>query len=230
MIVSLVVLGEHARDGLGPEQAAGAGRGIGEHITGQVPEVGSQPGRHRHAEALLAPGEQLGWQPGLHRLLQQELRGSPAELEVTRQPGGPLHQMMVEKGAPGLERTRHRRDVQLHQDVSWQVGVDVDIHDPADPRRRAGGREGLVDELVAVDAADLLAQVVRVDLQLLLRREIRHEPGVAAGRRLAQHIERPRPPCASVAGPPPRPVATTGRADLARMTLGTGSRPAAMAR
>ena len=56
----------------------------------------------------------------------------PATLSCGGSDGGELHELVVEQRRARLERVRHRRDVDLRQQVVGQVVPDVDVEHPVD--------------------------------------------------------------------------------------------------
>ena len=75
-----------------------------------------------------------------HRALEEVLRLEAAELEPRRHPSEELHELDVEERRPDLERARHARPVDLHEDVVLQVRRRVEV----DRAARAGRRVGRV--------------------------------------------------------------------------------------
>ena len=61
----------------------------------EIPQLASEPMVERNRKSLLAPVQDLSWQNWLHRLFENVLTRSAAELQRGRHRGNALHQVMV---------------------------------------------------------------------------------------------------------------------------------------
>ena len=74
-----------------------------------------------------------GGRTSRHRALEQVLRLEAAQLESRRARGQELDELDVEERRPHLERARHARAVDLHEDVVLQVRLRVQVDQSLDP-------------------------------------------------------------------------------------------------
>ena len=93
---------------------------------------------------------------------------------------------MVDKRRARLEAERHARDVDLDEDVVGQVGVDVELQQPAERSGACDARDA-GERLGGRVAREPLAQLVRVDVGLLGGREVADEAQVA-GRLVGREV------------------------------------------
>ena len=147
-----------------------------ELVVERLAQLALEPLGDRDPEALLRRGRDPGRQRVRHRPLQQVLRVEAAQLEARRHAAEELDELDVEEGRAHLERARHARPVDLHQDVVLQVGRRV--------RGRSGARAGSVGR--RCEAPPLLRERVAgcaVEQGRLLVGRERAEPRRDDGRR-----------------------------------------------
>src|SRR5438270_12103347 len=98
----------------------------------QVLSPGAQgpldPLADRHSKSRLRPIDELARNQAIELLAGDMLAAAAANLEPERNACGELGDAMVEEWDPGLQRHRHRRSVDLGEDVVGQVADRVAIH------------------------------------------------------------------------------------------------------
>src|SRR5580765_7115590 len=115
--MTALMLVPHTRDGFRANVSAVRSVGGEEKIVGRVAQVAAQPGGQRNREALLGPVHVEAGKPWGQVALEEELGDGPAILELRRQPGGELDDLVVEQRRAYLERRGHAHPVHLYEDV-----------------------------------------------------------------------------------------------------------------
>ena len=158
------------------------------------------------------------------RPLQEVLRREPAELQIGRQAGAELHELVVEEGRAALEPVRHGRDVDLHEQVVGEIRLAVDLERGVHQVGALGAAEGRRQVLDRVAIPGRAAELLGRELALERRVEVAHPARVAAGGRLAQRLDEATGPGHR---PAPRPrAARRGAPRAAGGRDGPGSRSA----
>ena len=86
----------------------------------------AKPRPHRNGKPHLGTSEDARGQDAFHAVSQYSFRGGPLKLQAGRETGGEFDELVLEKGHPALDRSRHAHLVLLHQQL-MQVGLDVDV-------------------------------------------------------------------------------------------------------
>ena len=156
--------GRAARDVLLAEVSAAERVPVEQHVARVVAQLVAEPFGQRQPEAALGRVEHLVRHPAAQRPAQGDLLLPAADLVARRQRGRELHQLVVEQRRPRLERRRHRRDVDLHEQVVGQVGLRRRRRACRRPRRARSARShGPADDLVGEPSARLARYSARVE-------------------------------------------------------------------
>ncbi len=98
-----------------------------EFVHQRVPLV-VQPVLHWHAEALLAPLENLLGQSRGKRFTQNPFPHPPAHLQIGGNRQREVDDFVVEIGHPGFQRAGHTHRIDLGEDVFRQVEAQITLH------------------------------------------------------------------------------------------------------
>ncbi len=130
--------------GLGAEQVAGEGPGVEEDRGERVAQRAAEPAVEGDAEAHLGAGEDLGGDQVGEGGFQDDLGPAAAEAKfvVDGQRQGQLDDAVVEERAPGFERVRHARLIDLDQEVAGQIRQEVGHGGAGDGVASGGGAQG----------------------------------------------------------------------------------------
>ena len=123
------------RTNAGLEIAALQARRRQQRVGEQLAQVAAEPDAERHAEALLAPVEDVARQQRGRHFLQHVLAPAVLDLQRRRQRGRELDDLVVEQRHARLDRVRHAHAIDLRQHVLRQVGLGVEPHHLARPRQ-----------------------------------------------------------------------------------------------
>ena len=147
------VLVQHRGDRFGAEHAAVAADRVQQHVAGVAAKVPAQPLRHRGLEAALRGVQNLVGQPSAHRPAQRYLLLPPRDFQPLWKRRGELHQLVIQQRRASFQRGRHRRDVDLREQVVGQECDRVDLQLAVDRAGRGplvpDGAEGDIDSRLA---------------------------------------------------------------------------------
>src|SRR5581483_7115092 len=115
---------------------------IQQQISDHRAEVVTHPVLQRDAKALLRAVQDLRGHQVAHGTTQKIL-ATHTHQQVGGQARGKLHDVGVEKGTSHLQRVRHGCDVDLYVDVVHEIGLKIQVRNPADGRGRGALGEQL---------------------------------------------------------------------------------------
>ena len=101
-----------------------------EQILRPVAQRPAQPLADRHREPRLGAFEHRARRVAVEDLAEHVLGGAADDPAIDRNAGGSGCNMVIEEGYARLEADRHRRAVDLGQDVVGQVAGRVGVHHP----------------------------------------------------------------------------------------------------
>jgi len=105
-------------------------------------EATGEPLGERHHEALLAAMHDVARQVAFGHPLQDVLVIAAADLLCRGETRAELDEAMIEVGHACLQRMRHRRPIDLGEQIVGEPQARVDVQEPIEIRRVAGLREG----------------------------------------------------------------------------------------
>src|SRR4030095_570593 len=138
--MTALMLVPHTRDGLWSNVSAVRPVRGEKKIMSGVAQIAAQPATQGDREALLGPVHVEAGKPWGQVALEEELGDRPAILELGRQPGRELDDLVVEQRRAYLERRGHAHPVNFHEDVVVKPRLEVHIKD-------LGQRIGVPDAL-----------------------------------------------------------------------------------
>ncbi len=122
-----LVLVEQHRNRRHVEKAAIAQYGPAQRRPQALLQRTAEPSGEGHHEPLLGPIENLSGDMWFERGLEYIFALPSVQLQLRRQSRGPFNQRMVQQRHAHLERARHARPINLGEDISWQIGLEIGI-------------------------------------------------------------------------------------------------------